>query len=46
MWLDGLALASENFESNTAILTNGPAQVINDGGLVYHGPFVGLTATW
>jgi hypothetical protein len=44
--IDGLALASENFDRNVAILTAGPAELVHDGSVVYHGPFVGLTTTW
>ena len=44
--IDGLALASENFESNVQVLTLGPAELVHDGSAIYHGPFVGLTVTW
>jgi hypothetical protein len=46
LWVDGLALASENFERNISLLTLGPAQLVHDGNLVYHGPFAGLLLSW
>jgi hypothetical protein len=46
IWVDGVALASENFESNVNRLTLGPPQLVHDGGLVYHGPFAGLMYSW
>ena len=46
MWVEGLALASENFERDLQTLTLGPAELVHDGNLVYHGPFVGLMTTW
>ena len=46
LWVDGLALASENFERNINLLTLGPAQLVHDGNLVYHGPFAGLMWSW
>jgi hypothetical protein len=46
IWVDGVALASENFESNVNLLTLGPPQLVHDGGLVYHGPFAGLLYSW
>jgi hypothetical protein len=41
-WLDGVALASENFNSDVDMLLNGPAQVNHDGRVVYHGPSLGI----
>jgi len=43
-WLDGVALASENFSSSLQALTsaNRPAQVNHEGRVVYHGPSLGL----
>ena len=41
-WLDGVALASENFNSNVDMLLKGPAQVNHDGRVVYHGPSLGI----
>jgi hypothetical protein len=46
MWVEGLALASDNFERDLQTLTLGPAELVHDGNLVYHGPFVGLMTTW
>ena len=46
LWVDGVALASENFEPNFSLLSLGPAQLVHDGNLVYHGPFAGLMWSW
>jgi hypothetical protein len=46
MWVEGLALASENLETNVPTLTLGPSDLVHDGSLIYHGPFVGLMTTW
>ena len=46
MWVEGLALGSENFERDLQSLTLGPGALVHDGNLVYHGPFVGLMTTW
>jgi len=46
IWLDGLALASENFSENATLLGLGPAILAKDGAVCYHGPFAGLTFTW
>ncbi len=46
IWVDGVALASENLEGDADLLTLGPPQLVHDGSLVYHGPFAGLTWTW
>lgn len=39
----GLALASENLQTNNALLRNGPGVLVDSGELVYHGPVVGIT---
>ncbi len=44
--VDGLALASDNFVRNTAIMTTGPNQLSHSGHLALYGPFAGLTLTW
>jgi hypothetical protein len=46
IWVDGLALASEQFNNNLNELILGPVEVNDNGTLVYHGPHLGLTATW
>lgn len=46
MWVDGVALASENLQADPDLLTLGPPQLVHDGSLVYHGPFAGLMFTW
>lgn len=45
IWVTGLALGSENFESDINILTLGPAALDHGGSVVYHGPNIGLTWT-
>lgn len=39
----GLALASENVQTNNTLLRNGPGVLVDTGELVYHGPVVGFT---
>ncbi len=46
MWVDGLTLAAEQFNNNLNELILGPVEVNDNGTLVYHGPHLGLTATW
>jgi hypothetical protein len=46
MWVDGIALASENLEADPNLLALGPPQLVHDGSVVYHGPFAGLIWTW
>lgn len=46
MWVDGVALASENLQADPDLLTLGPPQLVHDGSVVYHGPFAGLMFTW
>jgi hypothetical protein len=46
IWVDGVALASENLQANASLLSLGPAELVDDGGLVYHGPFAGIMWTW
>lgn len=46
LWLDRVALAAENLETNPVLLQNGPAQLDVAGTIMYHGPFLGATMTW
>ena len=46
MWIDRLALAADNFNTDVSILTQGPAQLHRDANVVYHGPFAGLELAW
>ena len=46
MWITGLALASENLETDPGLLVLGPLNVVEDGQVVYHGPHAGLTVRW
>ena len=42
LWVEGIALGSENFEDNVGTLVGGPANLRHDGYAVYHGPYIGL----
>jgi hypothetical protein len=42
LWVTGLALADQNFQTNLATLTLGPAQLKHDADMVYHGFNIGL----
>ncbi len=47
LWVDGLALASENlFGPGIDLLASGPATLIDTGKVVYHGPHLGVTWVW
>jgi hypothetical protein len=46
LWLEGAALAPDNFTTNVNILRQGPAQLNHDGGVVYHGPLAGVELDW
>ena len=46
VWVDGLALASENVPTDQTSLMIGPGQLDHDGNLVYHGPHIGSVLTW
>ena len=42
MWVTGVALSADNFETNPATLLLGPTKVAHQGETVYHGPNFGL----
>jgi len=46
LWLDGLALASENMSQDVDVLASGPALLVDNGKVVYHGPHLGLSWVW
>ena len=46
LWLDGLALASENVASSADVLMSSATNLVNDGKVVYHGPRLGITCAW
>lgn len=46
IWIDGLAVASGNFQPDLDILTLGPPSLNHDGKVVYHGLHIGLTGVW
>ena len=43
---DGLALAQENVAFQQAVLEGGPARVVNNGDVIYHGPRIGVRFAW
>lgn len=45
LWLTGVALGSENFNSDINILQLGPAAIDHGGSVVYHGPNIGFVWT-
>ena len=46
LWITGLALATENLETNPALLVLGPLNIHDKSDMVYHGPHAGLTVRW
>ncbi|MCX7426578.1 MAG: BBP7 family outer membrane beta-barrel protein [Planctomycetia bacterium] len=46
MWITGLAVGVENFQTNADLLTLGPPALNDSGVLVYHGPHAGVTLRW
>jgi hypothetical protein len=47
MWLDGVALASENFDPDVVLINHaGVARLVSRGDVVYHGPRLGVTWVW
>lgn len=46
LFLSGLAVASDNIETNNAILANGPIQLNDGSNGVFHGPVIGLMGNW
>jgi hypothetical protein len=46
IWVDGVAVALENFSPDIPVLTQGPAEVNDNGTLVFHGPHLGLLFAW
>jgi len=46
LWMQNLALAPDNLNTNIDILTLGPAQLNHGSATVYHGPFAGVVLGW
>jgi hypothetical protein len=46
IWLDHVAIAYDNFQSNIDFIGAGPLQVNNHGNAVFHGPHVGVEVMW
>jgi hypothetical protein len=46
LWLENVALAPDNLNTDIDVLTQNPAQLYHDAGTVYHGPYAGITLGW
>ncbi len=46
LWITGLALGPNNFETNPDLLLNGPTLINHSGQMVYHGPNFGLVLSY
>jgi hypothetical protein len=46
LWLTGMALAQDNFNTNINFFTNDNTQLRQDAGIVYHGPYIGAELSW
>jgi hypothetical protein len=46
LWMQNLALAPDNLNTDINIITQGPAQLNHSSATVYHGPFAGVTLAW
>jgi hypothetical protein len=46
LWMQNLALAPDNLNTNIDILTLGPAQLNHASSTVYHGPYAGVVIGW
>ncbi len=46
LWMQNLALAPDNLNTNIDILTLGPAQLNHGSSTLYHGPYAGVVLAW
>ncbi len=46
LWLEDVALAPDNLNTNIDIIRMGPAQLNHSGGVIYHGPYFGVEFGW
>lgn len=46
IFLEGVALGSDNFEKNLSNVAVDPSELVSDSRMTFHGPFTGLTVTW
>lgn len=46
LWITGVALAADNFESDVSIMTLGPTLINHRGEVVYHGPNFGVVLAY
>ena len=45
IFVNGMALAPQNFQTNNALLRSGPGQLDDSGEAIYHGPILGVMWT-
>ena len=46
LFLTGVAVASDNIQTNNVLLANGPAVVNARSNAVFHGPMIGVGGNW
>jgi hypothetical protein len=46
LFLTGVAVASDNIETNNILLTSGPIQLDDRSNMALHGPLIGLMGNW
>lgn len=46
LFLNGLAVASDNIQTSNPLLTNGPVQLNDASNGVFHGPLIGIMGNW
>jgi putative beta barrel porin BBP7 len=46
IFIDGLALAADNFHRNLQFMSTSPSDITRNSHLAFHGPFAGVTVTW
>lgn len=46
LWVDGVAVAEENFSSNFSVQSQGTPKINTNGTMLFHGPHLGMSLTW
>ncbi|HMC11931.1 MAG TPA: hypothetical protein VKH44_11600 [Pirellulaceae bacterium] len=46
LFVSGVAVATDNIQTNNVLLTNGPAQVDARSNAIFHGPLIGIMGNW
>jgi hypothetical protein len=46
LFVNGVALAPHNIETNTVLRTLGPVQIDDSDNIVFHGPVIGIAGVW